>query len=233
MDQNMTSNELDAGEGEKHVPRLGDSAYNEMKERLIRGVYKPGYKMTVRAVAEDLDVSSTPARDALNRLITDRALAYTGPKTVVVPILTHQDLKEITAIRIALEGLAAELSAPYATPILIENLIKIQSLINNALDAGDYQTALLHNKEFHFLVYRLAGMPHLISMIEGLWLRIGPSLYNLYPEFASEKSGVRNHEMALDALNERDGAALRAAFENDIREGYRRLRRTASKADAN
>ncbi|MBO1040922.1 GntR family transcriptional regulator [Brucella pituitosa] len=229
----MTSNEMDAGEGEKHIPNLGDAAYKEMKERLIRGVYRPGYKMTVRAVAEDLDVSSTPARDALNRLISDGALVYAGPKTVIVPILTNNDLREITVIRIALEGLAAELGAPIATPTLIRNLIEIQTLINNALEVNDYSAALWHNKEFHFLVYRLAGMPHLISMIEGLWLRIGPSLYNLYPEFAEEKSGVRNHEMALEALNDRDGAALRAAFESDIRDGYRRLRRAAGEMEAN
>lgn len=229
----MTLNEMDAGEGEKQSPSLGDAAYKEMKERLIRGVYRPGYKMTVRAVAEDLDVSSTPARDALNRLIADAALVYAGPKTVIVPVLTQNDLKEITVIRIALEGLAAELGAPLATSDLINNLKEIQSLINGALDQGDYSAALWHNKEFHFLVYRLAGMPHLISMIEGLWLRIGPSLYNLYPAFAQDKAGVRNHEMALEALNDRDGAALRSAFENDIRDGYRRLRRAAGEVPAN
>lgn len=229
----MKSNDMDGLEGEKHVPNLGDTAYNEMKERLIRGVYRPGYKMTVRAVAEDLDVSSTPARDALNRLISDRALVYSGPKTVIVPILTKNDLKEITLIRIALEGLAAELAAPFSTAALTSNLMEIQILINSALDAGDYSAALWHNKEFHFLVYRLGGMPHLVSMIEGLWLRIGPSLYNLYPEFAEEKSGVRNHEMAIEALNDRDGAALRAAFENDIRDGYRRLRRAVGEEEPN
>jgi len=75
----------------------------------------------------------------------------------------------------------------------------------------------------------MADLPYLVSMIEGLWLRIGPSLYNLYPEFAEEKYGVRNHEMAMEALAERDGAALRAAFESDIRDGYRSLRRAASR----
>jgi len=220
--------ELREGGGlDRQAAGLGDSAYQEMKERLIRGVYKPGYKMTVRAVAEDLGISSTPARDAINRLISDGALVYAGPKTVIVPVLNESDLKEITSIRIALEGLACELAAQHGTEQDFETLRKFQKEINVALDGKDYQRVLRHNKEFHFLIYRMAGLPHLVSMIEGLWLRVGPSLYNLYPEFAEEKYGVRNHEMAMGALAERDGAALRAAFESDIRDGYRSLRRAA------
>jgi DNA-binding GntR family transcriptional regulator len=70
----------------------------------------------------------------------------------------------------------------------------------------------------------LSRMPHLVSMIEAQWLRVGPSFYGLYPEFAEAKHGVRNHEMVIEALVDRDGGGLRAAFENDIRDGYRRLR---------
>ncbi len=73
----------------------------------------------------------------------------------------------------------------------------------------------------------MAGMPRLLSMIEGAWLRVGPSLYDLYPEFAEEKYGVRNHQLAIDSLEEKDGVSLRAAFESDIRDGYRRLRQAA------
>jgi len=210
---------------------LGDAAYREMKERLVRGKYRPGYKMTVRAIAEELGVSSTPARDAINRLTGDGALVYAGPKTVIVPVLGEADLKELTLIRISLEGLASEMAAPLGSAQHVEQLGEIQGKITAALDAGNYGEALWHNKEFHFHVYCMPGFPHLVTMIESLWLRVGPSLYNLYPEFAEERYGVRNHQMAMDALAEHDGAALRAAFENDIREGYRLLR-IAARASA-
>lgn len=208
----------------RQAPRLGDTAYGELKERLSRGVYRPGDKLTVRSIAEALGVSSTPARDAINRLAADNAVIYAGPKTVIVPVLTEADLREITLIRIALEGLAAQLSIDNCRTEDIEKLREIQAHINAALDGGAYGQALWHNKEFHFLVYRLSRMPHLVSMIEALWLRVGPSFYGLYPEFAEAKHGVRNHEMAIEALIDRDGGGLRAAFENDIRDGYRRLR---------
>lgn len=206
------------------APSLGDAAYVELKDRLSRGVFHPGDKLTVRSVAEALGVSSTPARDAINRLVGDNALVYAGPKTVIIPVLTEADLREITHIRLALEGLAAELAAEAATDQVVENLKEIQRKIGEALDRKAYAEALSCNKEFHFLVYRLSRMPHLVAMIEAQWLRVGPSFYGLYPRFAEERQGVRNHQMAIEALIEKDRGALRAAFENDIREGYRQLR---------
>lgn len=208
----------------RQAPSLGDTAYSELKERLSRGAYKPGDKLTVRSVAEALGVSSTPARDAINRLVADNAVIYAGPKTVIVPVLREVDLREITLIRIALEGLAAQLSVEHCQPENIDKLREIQGHINAALEARAYDQALWHNKEFHFLVYRLSRLPHLVAMIEAQWLRVGPSFYGLYPEFAEVKYGVRNHEMVIEALIDRDGGGLQAAFENDIRDGYRRLR---------
>ncbi|QLF71728.1 GntR family transcriptional regulator (plasmid) [Peteryoungia desertarenae] len=206
------------------APRLGDAAYGQLRDRLSRGVYRPGDKLTVRSVAEALGLSSTPARDALNRLVAEGALVHTGPKTVVIPVLTEEDLREITMIRLALEGLAAELAAERCRPEDVAKLRDIQLLINQALDRGAYSDALWHNKEFHFHLYGLCAMPRLVAMIEPLWLRVGPSFHGLYPAFAEQRYGVRNHDMAIEAMLDGDGRALRAAMEGDIRDGYRRLR---------
>lgn len=206
-------------------PNIGDSTYAQLKDRVSRGAYKPGDKLSIRSVAEALDVGLSPARDAVNRLVADGVLVYAGPKTVIIPVLKDADLREITLIRIALEGLAAEMAISNCSQEDIELLNKIQKKINAALEAGSYGDALWHNREFHFHVYNRSGLPHLVSMIEPLWLRVGPSFRRLYPEFAEARHGVRNHEMVIEALIDRDGGALRAAIESDIRDGYRQLRR--------
>ncbi|WP_080665979.1 GntR family transcriptional regulator [Sinorhizobium medicae] len=208
----------------KHA-RLGDMAYDAMKERLVRGAFEPGRKLTVRAVADALGVSSTPARDALNRLAAEGALVYSGPKTVIVPYLTMDTLQEVTTMRLALEGLASERGAARAPEGLADLLEEMQAKINQALDSRRYADALWTNKEFHFAVYNYCGMPYLLTTIETLWLRIGPSFHDLYPEFAVQKYGVHNHEVVIESLRERDCGAVRAAFESDIRDGYRHLKR--------
>ena len=77
-------------------------------DALMRGEFVAGTKLTLRSLSEALGVSTTPARDAVNRMIGEGALANLGPKTVVVPVLTKPALDEVTAIRLLLEGLASE-----------------------------------------------------------------------------------------------------------------------------
>ena len=202
---------------------LGELAYTSLKEAIVRGEFSAGQKLTVRAVAEALEVSTTPARDAIMRLIGEGALVNTGPKTVIVPPLNLAALDEVTSIRLVLEGLAAGIAADRISKEAAAELHELQLQINAALDAGNYSAALKANKAFHFLIYEAAQMPRLVSMIESLWVRIGPSLNDLYPEFATSRVGVSNHMEAMAGIEARDRVRVQAAIEKDIRDGYRRL----------
>lgn len=208
--------------------RLGDLAYDALKDRLVAGGFAPGDKLTVRAVADGLRVSTTPARDALNRLIADGNLVNAGPKTVVVPFLDARVLDEITTMRFALEGVAAERGAPNVTRADIETLERLQAKINAGLDASKYGDVLKNNRDFHFLIYERSQMPRLVATIESLWLRIGPSLNCLYPHFAITRHGVSNHMKAIKGLKAKNAETVRAAMESDIRDGFARLSRYVS-----
>ena len=209
---------------------LGERAYETLKDTIIRGGFPSGTKLTVRSVAQALGVSTTPARDAINRLIAEGALVNQGPKTVVLPELTQSALDEVTRIRIALEGLAAESAAAHASAGDIKQLEQMQKKINDALDKRGYKDVLHHNKDFHFHIYNLSNMPRLVSIIEAMWLRIGPSLHDLYPDFQVSRKGVSNHQRAIKALRERDAAGARAAIETDIRDGYQSISRVLKSA---
>ncbi|MBB4192978.1 DNA-binding GntR family transcriptional regulator [Rhizobium aethiopicum] len=225
MNENTTGEE--SPPSEQQSGRLSDFAYSSIKEQLVRGAYKPGHKLPIRSVAEMLHIGATPAREAINRLVLEGALVMAGPKTVIVPHLDLPALYEVTQMRIALEGLATEKGALRATNDTINKLLELQGKITSALDDGRYSDALHENKEFHFTIYRLCEMPHLFSTIEALWLRVGASFHDLYPEFAEVKYGVRNHMAAIEGLVDKDPSAVRAAMENDIRDGFRRLKKAA------
>ncbi|ULJ75939.1 GntR family transcriptional regulator [Rhizobium gallicum] len=224
MDESTTAS-VSGAEG--HQGRLSDFVYESLKDQLTRGAYSPGKKLPIRTVAETLGVGSTPAREAINRLVFEGALVMSGPKTVIVPYLDLAGLYEVTQMRLALEGLAAEKGAANATGETVETLLKLQEKISLSLDEKRYRDALHVNKEFHFTIYRLCGMPHLLSTIEALWLRVGSSFHDLYPEFAEQRYGVHNHMVAIEALAEGEASFVRAAMENDIRDGYRRLKKAA------
>jgi DNA-binding GntR family transcriptional regulator len=202
---------------------LGEVAYDRLKDIIIRGAFPPNQKLTVRSVAGALNVSTTPARDAINRLLTEGALVNAGPKTVVIPSLTKEVLEEVTATRLALEGLAAERSVQAITDDDVAELEELQKVINRGLDEGNYRAVLQANRAFHFLIYRRSNWQRLVSMIESLWLQIGPSLNELYPDFALNRKGVSNHIEIIDGLHQGDARKVRRGIEQDLRDGYERL----------
>lgn len=211
---------------------LGEIAYESLKQSIIGGQFQPETKLTVRLIAQALEISTTPARDAINRLIGEGVLVNLGPKTVVVPRLTLQVLDEVTKIRLALEGLAAAEAVAYVQDEDTVFFEETQEKLNTALDEARYQDVLRLNKAFHFRLYGLSQMPQLVSMIESQWLRIGPSLNKLYPEFAIDRRGVSNHVWAMTGLKARDSATVKAAIENDLRDGYRSLVRLVNAGSA-
>lgn len=189
----------------------------KLREALIGGVFAPGDKITIRAVAKSLGVSLTPAREALSILAAEGALEFGPNRTLVVPPLSIDRLAEITRIRIALEGLAAERAARLLDEREIARVTAANEAMIRATEAEDFKTAILKNHEFHFGIYHGSRMPTLVKMIEGLWLRTGAYVNLIYPAFGLARKGIENHERAARALRARDAEGLRAAIEFDIR----------------
>lgn len=209
-----------------HIDRqvtLGERAYTSLKDAIVGGRFSPGQKLTVRSVAHALSVSTTPARDAIMRLISEGALVNVGQKTLVVPTLTLGALDEVISIRLPLEGFAARVATERITSETVEELKALQLQIAAALDAANYASALAANKAFHFLVYESAQMPMLVSIIESLWIRIGPSTSDFFPELAPFRAGLSNHIEAIAGLEDNDTARVQAAIEKDIQDEYQRL----------
>lgn len=189
----------------------------------MTGVYKPGEKVTIRAIADAAQVSFTPAREAVGRLIIEGALEYEGPKTVVVPVLNRHALEEVTAIRKRLEPLVTDLGAQRLSKPQVSQLHRIQNRLEKSMNRGNFREVLRQNEEFHFLIYRCSGFMYAVQMIESCWMRIGPSLNLLYPEFSISRAGISNHNALLAALEAEKPFEASNWITSDIEAGYARL----------
>ncbi|MFC3229744.1 GntR family transcriptional regulator [Marinibaculum pumilum] len=207
------------------VDTLTERTYAQLRRALMGGAFLPGQKITIRTIAAALGVSPTPARDALNRLVAERALELGANRTVFVPKLTRARIREIYRIRLALEAMAAEAAVPHIGPDTLAELEDLQLRIVGAMDRKDYKSVLRENERFHFTVYQAAQQPILCQIIESLWLQIGPAFNFLYPEFDQTRKGVNAHLALMNALRSRDPAATRAAIELDLHGGEERLLR--------
>src|SRR5262252_7796199 len=83
---------------------LGHRAYARLSELLISGRMAPGEKLSLRQAAEVLGVSIMPVREAVSRLVADRALEVAPNRAVRVPLMSAAQFRDLTKVRIAIEG---------------------------------------------------------------------------------------------------------------------------------
>jgi DNA-binding GntR family transcriptional regulator len=200
---------------------LGDAAYVHLRELLMSGRVGPGERLSLRSLAEALGVSMMPVREAVTRLVADRALEVAPNRAVRVPVMNVTQFRELAAIRIEIEGFAAELAAKGRTTDSIETIAVAEEAFRAeaAKKRPDRPRAVALNKDFHFAVYGAAGLPALVEIIGGLWLKVGPVI-NLdlreNPERLADGGAVRFHAETMSAIRRRDGAAARTAIAADI-----------------
>ena len=196
---------------------LRKQVYDSLREALTTGRFVPGQKITFRFIASALDVSLTPVREALRRLVAEGAFEMQPNRSVRVPLMTRAKVLELRDIRMALEGLAAGKAALSADRKQIAGLRRIAREIAVARSRGDGVTDRSKVRAFHFALYAIAGEPTLLRVIEGLWLQTGPYMNLLYPDFINSPRGPATRIRIVKALEAHDAVAARREIENDIR----------------
>ncbi|CAM3663718.1 GntR family transcriptional regulator [Bordetella sputigena] len=200
---------------------LWDRAYAALREALLSGRYEPGHRILLRDVAAELGISLTPVRDAVNHLVAERILRRgTGGQGggAVVPEVDAAQLHQLLIMRAELEGRAAYEAAAHATPEDIAQLRGLLADMKRLIDVDGHQGYLEVHRRFHFHIYALSGMDIIEDAIETLWLRCGPVLNLVLPEYVPYLKRMDYHAEAVEALARNDADATARAIRCDILE---------------
>lgn len=197
---------------------LGDQVYAQMRDALFAGRFEPGQRLVLRDLAESLGISITPVRDALNRLVAGGVLEQGPRNSAVVPDLDATALRHLIIVRTELEGRATREAARNADPARLAALEKTMKRMRELIAARELEAYLDLHRQFHFGIYRMADIPILFEMIESLWLRCGPVLTFVIPDYVLSLKGTDHHLRMLEALRAGDAATAEAEMIADIEE---------------
>jgi DNA-binding GntR family transcriptional regulator len=197
--------------------KLGEVVYQNIAEALIKGALRPGARLKIRDLAQEMGTSVTPVRDAILRLVHEGALLLKSPRDIRVPVLHPDRYLEIRTIRLKLEGLAAERAAAMADTNDIKRLEMLISNNERALSARDFALATEINQVFHFELANVAAMPILRGILHNLWLQMGPIISAAYGE--GGRTMIEHHYDVLDAIRKHDAQAAKQAIRDDILSG--------------
>ncbi|MBZ9977251.1 GntR family transcriptional regulator [Mesorhizobium sp. BR-1-1-10] len=195
---------------------LNDRAYGALKQELISGGFSPGQTLVIRKLAESFGISTTPIREALQRLVAERLLEMQNNRSIIVPLLSAPAFSELTRIRIAVEGLAGDMATSRMTESGLADIQAALAGMQRAIEAQDATAYLALNEAFHFAIYEHAGAPILLNMIRDLWGRVGPYLKLLMRADRYIPQSNDAHRGIVAALEQRNGPAVRASLEEDI-----------------
>lgn len=194
---------------------LHDRIYVAMRQALIVGDLVPGQVVSIRTLAEKFGTSLIPVRDALKRLVAERALETLPNRTFCVPRMTRDRFQELLQVRLSLETMLAQRAAERIQPKGIRELEKVNEEMQGAVSADEVRRYLAANQRFHFTLYAAADSSAIFPIVESLWLQVGPFLNGVFTN-AGTRSARDNHTQVLKALRRRDAVAAGEAIRHDL-----------------
>ncbi len=209
---------------------LNDRVYRELKNSIMSGAFKPGAELTLRSVAEALGTSFMPVRDAMRRLVTERGLEIRPSRTIAIPTLSAEEFLELRRVRVLLEGEAVALAAEKITERQLANVrTRLKKLKGLSKDRRGQFWAL--NLKLHFAIYEVGASPLMLSIIESLWLQLGPILARVSVSRALNDS-ADPHQLLVSALEEHDPGAARAALIADLTQATEQVMKELARQQA-
>jgi DNA-binding GntR family transcriptional regulator len=223
------------------LERIGRSSlqqrvYETLTTSLIHGAFAAGQVLRMQALADALNVSVMPVREALARLVSEQALEVMASRSTRVPLLTRARLDDLAKVRCLIEGELVRQAVPNLTDGTLASLRKQTEACESAFARLDEEHATetsILNHDFHFTIYRAASSDVLLPIVRSLWMQSGPCvrasaiIYGQNPSLTA----VHYHWALIDALEARDTDAAIAALRADITQSFA-LIRSEMKGDA-
>lgn len=145
----------------KPKEELEDVSYRFIIEKILKNEIRPGEAILETELAELLQISRTPVRQALGRLIAEGLLEKKRKKGCVIPVPTPEDAHKVFQAREIMETEMARQAALHATPADVQSLYQILDTESDALASGCKEGYWLANEQFHFGIMKATNNPYL------------------------------------------------------------------------
>jgi DNA-binding GntR family transcriptional regulator len=173
-----------------------------LRKSIVRGDLPGGSLLVQTEIAAQLQVSTTPVREAMRNLAAEGLISMDNHKVGIVRKLDWDEMAEIVEIRRSLEPLAARLAVPRISADLLDRARALADDLLTELDVGEW---VEKNNEFHNLFRDATGTKRLALMMRALGEATGVFVaqsQRLDPEIRGRAVG--EHYQLIEAYSARD-----------------------------
>jgi DNA-binding GntR family transcriptional regulator len=181
---------------------------NHIRDLIIHDGLKPGERIREQPISEQLRVSRTPIREALQILATERLVDILPNRGALVANPGVEDLRGMLKVYSMLDGLGGELACLSAQPAQVAEVELQYDLLQVAFEAKDRSAYFQANQAFHLGIVAGSGNPTLVEIHGQLNLRLYRTRYLAVMRIKDWTSAAYQHADILKAFLDRDGPLL-------------------------
>jgi len=206
---------------------LTNQALKKIRDAILSGKLKPGQRLVEMQLAEEMQISRFPIREAL-RYLEKEGLVETKPfKGTHVARLTEKDMEELYSLRSSLEELAVRILIENLDEKKIKKLETIVQSMQKASQIGDLDQMISEDLRFHQTICELSGHSKLLEVWRTLESQLQVFLTIEKDFFETAYQYVSTHDPILEAIKHRSTKTAEKAIREHlelamrvIREGY-------------
>lgn len=187
---------------------LRGKVYSIIRENILDGKYKVGESLVEMRLAEELNVSRTPIREAIRQLELEGLIESIPNKGAVVKGINTKDMEDIYKIRLLLEGLAARWCIKRISDGQIKELQEIYELMEFYTNKKDIENIERLNTKFHQTIYETAGSNILLHILKDFQVYVKIARCESLRCPGRMESSLEEHRKILEAIKCKDEALM-------------------------
>jgi DNA-binding GntR family transcriptional regulator len=205
---------------------------DHLREQIIQGVFRPGQQINESVLAGQLSTSRGPVREALQRLTQEGLLVSQRNRGVFVTELSIDDIREIYAVREAIEKASAEILLTAGQSQIDRTWQSLKEIITemSKQESSDWQAIARLDMQFHASFVAGTNNSRLMRIYDTLAAETRMCIHNLRVSYPRVDVLVREHQEILDMLELRDNEGLQRAISNHMRKAVDDLNATQNRS---
>ena len=182
---------------------IADQVFEVLELNILSGQYERGELLTEIKLSEQLGVSRTPIREALRRLEQEHIIESTSKGVKVIGI-SREDIADICAIRLRLEGLAARWAerADESGIAQLKEIVELQEFYTQKEDPDSIKNA---DSRFHQTIYALCGSNCMRDTLEPLHRKLLKYRRVSVSRQSRAQKSLAEHRAIYQAIADHDG----------------------------
>jgi DNA-binding GntR family transcriptional regulator len=194
------------------IPRaaLHEQVAQRLRTMLVEGHIAPGAKLNERELAQVLQVSRTPLREAIKMLAAEGLVELLPNRGAIAVSLSEADILHTFEVMAGLEGMNGELAAQRITDAEVSEIKAMHFEMLAAYTRGDLSNYYRLNAQIHRAINAAAKNPVLTATYTQVNARLQALRFRSNQDGAKWKRAVKEHEKMVEALAARDPVAMRA-----------------------